>query len=271
MSYLDSSSLNSALIPVPIALMRALISSFCSALFSVTFCTLIIFPLIGRIAWTLESLACFAGPAAESPSTINNSLSVGSVDEQSANFPGSPEVSKILFRLVNSLAFFALILAFAARAALSTIALPSFVFLPSHFGNSSLISTWTFDFISVFPSFVFVCPSNCGSLTRTETTPVIPSLISSPLNEISECKFLFFAKSFIAFVTAVLNPSSCVPPSSVWMLFAKLLTATSSSVFHWSATSISESFVWSVKEMTFSWRGSKPSFIYVTKSTNPPL
>ena len=50
LSYLDSSSLNSALIPVPIALMRALISSFCSALFSVTFCTLIIFPLIGRIA-----------------------------------------------------------------------------------------------------------------------------------------------------------------------------------------------------------------------------
>ena len=138
----------------------------------------------------------------------------------------------MLFLLVSSLAFFALILAFAARAHLSTIALPSFVFLESHFGNSSLIRTWTRDFISVFPSFVFVWPSNCGSLTRTETTPVIPSLMSSPVKDMSECKFLFFAKSFMAFVTAVLRPSSWVPPSSVCMLFAKLLTVTSSSFFH---------------------------------------
>ena len=72
LSYLDSSPLYSAFIPVPIALIRELISSFCKALFSVTFGTLIIFPLIGRIACVLESLACLAGPAAESPSTINN-------------------------------------------------------------------------------------------------------------------------------------------------------------------------------------------------------
>ena len=226
---------------------------------------------MGKIAWTLESLACFAGPAAESPSTIKSSLSVGSVEEQSASFPGSPDVSRMLFLLVSSLAFFALILAFAATAHLSTMALPSFVFLVSHFGNSSFIKTWTFDFISVFPSFVFVCPSNCGSFTLTETTPVIPSLISSPVSEMSEWRFLFFAKSLIALVTAVRSPSSWVPPSSVWMLFAKLLTVTSSSFFHWSATSISESFVWSEKEIIFSWRGSNPSFRYSTKSMRPPL
>ena len=108
------------------------------------------------MACTRESLACFAGPAAESPSTIKSSLSVGSVDEQSASFPGNPEVSKMLFLFVSSLAFFALMRALAATAHLSTMALPSFVFFESHFGNSSFINTWTLDFISVFPSFVFV-------------------------------------------------------------------------------------------------------------------
>ena len=151
-----------------------------------TFCTLIIFPLIGNIACVFDSLACFAGPAAESPSTINNSLSIGSVDEQSASLPGSPAVSKILFLFVSSLAFLALILAFAATAHLSTIALPSFVFFDNHFGSSLLTKTCTFDFISVFPSLVFVWPSNWGSFTLTEITPVIPSLMSSPVNEISE-------------------------------------------------------------------------------------
>ena len=163
LSYLDSSPLYSDLIPVPIALISELISSFCRALFSVTFCTFIIFPRIGSIACVLDSRACFAGPAAESPSTINSSLSEGSFEEQSASFPGRPAVSSMLFLLVNSLAFFALILAFAASAHLSTIALPSFVFLESHFGNSWFTNTCTLDFISVFPSLVFVWPSNCGS------------------------------------------------------------------------------------------------------------
>ena len=251
--------------------MSALISSFWRALFSVTFWTFIIFPLIGRIACTLESRACLAGPAAESPSTMNNSLSVGSVEEQSASFPGRPEVSKMLLRLVSSLAFFALILAFAATAHLSTIALPSLVFLVNHFGNSSLIRTWTLDFISVFPNFVFVCPSNWGSFTLTDTTPVSPSLMSSPVKDMSEWRFLFFAKSLIALVTAVLSPSSWVPPSRVCMLLAKLFIVTSSSFFHWSATSISESFVWSEKEIIFWCSGSKPSFKYSTKSVRPPL
>ena len=260
LSYLDSSPLYSAFIPVPIALMRELISSFWSALFSVTFWTLIIFPRIGRIACVLDSRACLAGPAAESPSTMNNSLSEGSFDEQSASLPGSPAVSRILFLLVSSLAFFALILALAAKAHLSTIALPSFVFLESHFGNSWLTNTWTLDFISVFPNLVFVWPSNWGSWTLTEITPVKPSLISSPVSEISECRFLDFAKSLIALVTAVLSPSSCVPPSKVWMLFAKLLIVTSSSAFHCIATSISESFALSEKEMIFSCKTSWPSF-----------
>ena len=34
---------------------------------------------------------------------------------------------------------------------------------------------------SVFPSLVFVCPSNCGSLSFTEMTAARPSRISSPV------------------------------------------------------------------------------------------
>ena len=39
---------------------------------------------------------------------------------------------------------------------------------------------WTNDFTSVLPSFVFVWPSNCGSLTFTETIAASPSRMSSP-------------------------------------------------------------------------------------------
>ena len=48
-----------------------------------------IFPLSGRIAWKTLSLACFADPPAESPSTINNSHKSGSSLVQSASLPGN--------------------------------------------------------------------------------------------------------------------------------------------------------------------------------------
>ena len=38
----------------------------------------------------------------------------------------------------------------------------------------------TIDCTSELPSFIFVCPSNCGSGTFTLTTAVIPSRKSSP-------------------------------------------------------------------------------------------
>jgi hypothetical protein len=54
------------------------------------FSTLRIFPRIGRIAWKRESRPCLAEPPAESPSTMNTSLSRGSRDWQSASLPGRP-------------------------------------------------------------------------------------------------------------------------------------------------------------------------------------
>ncbi len=56
-----------------------------------------IFPLKGMIAWKDLSLACFAEPPAESPSTKNNSVSLRSWLLQSDNFPGSAGPLKLFF------------------------------------------------------------------------------------------------------------------------------------------------------------------------------
>ena len=79
-------------------------------------------------------------------------------------------------------------------------------------------------FISVLPSFVFVWPSNCGSMSLTDTIAVRPSRTSSPV------RFASFslrtphsrANLLTRLVSAVRKPSSCVPPSVVLMVFAKV-------------------------------------------------
>ena len=112
---------NSSPIPVPTAVMIPWTSSFWRARASRAFSTLRIFPLMGRIAWISESLACLAGPAAEAPSTMNNSLSPGSRDEQSASLPGRLALSSAVLRLVSSRALRAASRALAALMHFSTI------------------------------------------------------------------------------------------------------------------------------------------------------
>ncbi len=68
----------------------------------------------GRIAWKFRSRAIFALPPAESPSTMYNSHSAGSVSLQSASLPGSPPPSRTPLRRASSLALRA---ASRARAA----------------------------------------------------------------------------------------------------------------------------------------------------------
>ena len=75
------------------------------------------------------------------------------------------------------------------------------------------------------PSFVFVCPSNCGLRSLTETTAASPSRTSSP----SRLSFSFRSLSSVAFafsvrVSALRKPDRCVPPSTVLMLLAKVKT-----------------------------------------------
>ncbi len=151
------------------------------------FSTFNIFPHNGKIAWNFLSLPCFALPPAESPSTIYTSHSSGFLLLQSASFPGKVEVSKELFFLANSLAFLAASLALEALIHFSNIAFATVGFSSKNDDRASFTILCTTPVTSLFPNFVFVCPSNCGSFTFTDTTAVIPSLISSP------CKFGSFS------------------------------------------------------------------------------
>lgn len=122
--YRSFSRLNvSEPIPQPNAAIIVPISWFWKIFCRRAFSTFKIFPRMGRIAWNLRSLPCFAEPPAESPSTIYTSHFSGSFSKQSISFPGRRALSKALFLKVNSLAFFAASLACAAMKTFSTISL----------------------------------------------------------------------------------------------------------------------------------------------------
>ena len=106
---------------------------------------------------------------------------------QSANFPGRVVDSKADFLLTNSLAFLAPSLALEALIHFSSIAFATEGFSSKNVDNESFTKLETIPVTLLFPSFVLVCPSNCGSFTFTETTAVIPSLMSSP------CRLLSFS------------------------------------------------------------------------------
>ena len=71
--------------------------------------------------------------------------------------------------------------AFAACEHFTTIFFASPGCSSNHVMSLSLTVVSTNDRISVLPSFVFVCPSNCGSRSFTDTMAVIPSRMSSPM------------------------------------------------------------------------------------------
>ena len=161
--------------------MSACTSLFCSTRSMRAFSTLMIFPRIGRIAWNFESRPPFAEPPAESPSTMYSSQRSGSVDWQSYSLPGRPpDSSRPLRPRARSRALRAAIRAVAAATALRAISLPSPGFCSNHMPSWSFVTFCTNVFASVLPSLVFVCPSNCGSPSLTETIAVSPSRQSSP-------------------------------------------------------------------------------------------
>ena len=166
--------------PQPSATIIVLISSLDSILSNRAFSTLSIFPLSGSIAWNLLSLPCFAEPPAESPSTINISLSAGLDSWQSASFPGSDDESSAPFLLISSFAFLAASLALAPSAAFSIIFFATDGFSSMNAASLSLTMALIYPSTSLLPSFVFVCPSNCGLLSLILITAVSPSLTSSP-------------------------------------------------------------------------------------------
>ena len=157
---------------------------------TLAFCTLRILPRIGSSAWNSELRAKLAVPRAESPSTMNSSLSSIELDRQSLSLGGKLDDSSAVLRRWFSLwtraatrvrdAFTTF--SMTVRACGRSDALVELRNLPS-----SVSTTWATNLVTGgVPSTSLVCPSNCGSGRRTVTTAVRPSstsslVISSPL------------------------------------------------------------------------------------------
>jgi len=148
-----------------------------------------------------------AEPQAESPSTIYNSDTAGSLLEQSANFQGKVIHSKAHFLITVSRAALAANLAFAAKITLSQTHLASDGFSSKNSIKAVLNTLSTIHLTSGFHNFAFVCHSNCGSTTFTDITAVSPSITSSLVIFWSFSFRISFplAYLFIVLVRAVLN------------------------------------------------------------------
>ena len=147
-------------IPAPSAIITGDNFSLLYILSALAFSTFNIFPHRGNIAWNLLSLPCLALPPAESPSTIYISHFEASFSEQSASFPGKVDDSSGVFLLAKSLAFLAASLALCALNVFSNI---TFATLGVSSRNCPILLTimlLTTPVTSLFPNFVFVCPSN---------------------------------------------------------------------------------------------------------------
>ena len=79
---------------------------------------------------------------------------------QSANFPGSVDVSSADFLLTSSLAFLAASLARQALTHFSSIAFAILGFSSKKLDNASFTMLCTIPVTSLFPNFILVCPSN---------------------------------------------------------------------------------------------------------------
>ena len=84
-------------------------------------------------------------------------------------------------RRVRSRACRAAIRALAAAMPLATMRFASAGCSSIHVENCAFMVVSTSERIDALPSFVFVCPSNCGSRSLTEMMAVSPSRTSSPM------------------------------------------------------------------------------------------
>ena len=136
--------------------MRAWTSMFFSILSSRARSTFRILPRIGRIAWVRGSRASTAVPPAESPSTMNSSLSRGSRLEQSFSLSGMPAPDSAVLRRMALRAFLAATRACAAAMAFLTTRLASVGFSSNHSASFSLVAFWTSERIETLPSLALV-------------------------------------------------------------------------------------------------------------------
>jgi len=169
--------------PAPITWMMAAHSAFLSMSVIEAFWTLRILPRIGSRAWKSELRASLAVPRALSPSTMKSSLRATTSVRQSASFAGSDEVSRAFLRREISFCLRALRRARISETTLSSSKvdwvlasrLDDVSIAPSSVSTTFATMARTAD----VPRTSFVCPSNCGSASRTVTTAVRPAMMSS--------------------------------------------------------------------------------------------
>ena len=171
--------MSSAPRPQPSALAMSCSSLF-PPIFSELACSaLSTLPRNGRIACVLRSRPCLAEPPAESPSTMNSSLSSGSVEAQSASLPGRLSLWLIADFRVTACAARDASLARAARMMRATTASAIVLLSLSHFSTAGRMTLSIWPCVSGLLSRSLVCPWNCGSTTYAESTHTMPSRMSS--------------------------------------------------------------------------------------------
>ena len=133
-----------------------------------------------------------------------------------------PAPDSAVLRRIALRAFFAATRACAAARLFLTILFASVGFSSNHSARRSLVAFWTNERIGTLPNLALVWPSNCGSRSFTDTIAVMPSRMSSPVRFGSFSLSRFFALAYLltTVVSAVLKPSTCMPPSMVEMPLA---------------------------------------------------
>ena len=192
------------------------------------FCTFRILPRIGSRAWKSEDRASLAVPSAESPSTMNSSEEATSLLRQSASLAGIVEVSRAFLRR-----WFSLWVRAEMRDFISATTFSSSVCTCCFWARavevrravSCFSTTWeTIRRTAEVPRISLVCPSNCGSASRTVRTAVMPASTSS-FSTLSDPalsrRALASTWARNAFSSAASNPDWWVPPLGVAMMFTK--------------------------------------------------
>ncbi len=220
--------------PAPMTWMMAAHSALPSMSVTDAFWTLRIFPRIGSRAWWSLLRASFAVPSALSPSTMKSSVRSTSVLRQSASLAGSDEDSRAVLRRWVSLCIRALIRDFISEVTFSRSSAAccfSGRLLDSRRAVSSFSTTRaTMARTALVPSTSLVCPSNCGSASRTVTTAVRPARTSSFSSlSVPTLRRRALSSSWrrSTFTRAWSNPARWVPPFGVAMMLTNEVTRVS--------------------------------------------
>ena len=216
--------MNSSAIPAPMAVISAWISSFLSIRSMRARSTLRIFPRIGRIAWNSRSRACLAEPPARVALDDEQLRLAGIPDEQSASLPGIDADSSSDLRRVRSRAWRA-----ARRARVAWIDLGHHLLglgrvllepVPQP-GVRGLLDQRPHGGVAEL-RLRLALELRVLELHRDDGRQALPDVLPRERLVLLLEEALAVAYLFTTLVRALRKPSSCIPPSVVPMLLAKL-------------------------------------------------